>query len=113
MLRARKTRAIVHVLCSPEKQKKNRARSLSLLHLPPKDGSETGADQGAYMDKDSPPLACRPDLSLFSGCQFRVSSAVATSAQDLRFSRQAAMRWGEMAGGEQEEIESRFRLGDL
>src|SRR5215510_14220676 len=56
MLRARKTRAIVHVLCSPEKQKKNRARSLSLLHLPPKDGSETGADQGAYMDKDSPPV---------------------------------------------------------
>src|SRR5262249_6200162 len=37
-------------LCSPEKQEKNRARSLSLLHLPPKDGSETGADQGSGMD---------------------------------------------------------------
>src|SRR5262249_31350710 len=29
----------------PEKQEKNRARSLSLLRLPPNDGSETGADQ--------------------------------------------------------------------
>src|SRR5262245_12233089 len=63
---------------------KNRKRTepwpLSLLRLPPKDRSETGADQGAYMGKDSPPVPLvRPDLSLFSGRQFRVSSVIATS----------------------------------
>jgi|SRR5215467_9199286 len=50
--------------------------------------SETGADQGAYIGgkRQSPVLGLVvPDLSLFSGSQFRVSSANSPTLRSTRF----------------------------